>query len=274
MLNIYPKIDIHCHTTDRPLKHTVSSDASLQAIENEATKYNVQRTLLLATYFPHRSSGISNYRLRSWIDNWKNNYLHHFLMFGSLDFEHYFYQGFNELEEMARRETISGIKIYAGYQKIDPSKLQEVMKLASTFKLPVMFHTGDCTHMSNTYADVEEFDYLVEQYEYTNFIYSHMCNPKIDKIIERVKRYKNVYTDISGLLHSGRDDHELPEHVASVRRFYDSCGIDQLMWGTDFPVQTHEHAIYLAEQALHNHANPEELVHFYHATAARILKLQ
>lgn len=50
-------------------------------------KYEIEKTVLLATYFPHKESSISNFRLYDWIRDNKR-----FLMFGSLDFDHFFYQ--------------------------------------------------------------------------------------------------------------------------------------------------------------------------------------
>ena len=108
------KIDIHCHTTKRKLKDMIIEDASLDVLMNEMYKHDIEKTVVLATYFPHKQSGISNFRLANWIYNNPK-----FVMFGSLDFEHYFYQGYNELEEMADKKMIKGIKIYTGYQEIN-----------------------------------------------------------------------------------------------------------------------------------------------------------
>lgn len=268
------KIDVHCHTTNRPVLHTVSKDASLNFIAGEMKKYVIVKTLVLATYFPRKGTGISNFRLRNWMDsrNQDHNALDRFIMFGSLDFEHYFKQGFNELEEMAERKMIKGVKIYAGYQKLDLEKLSShILPLCQQYGLPIMFHTGDCTGMSGVYADVEEFDFLVEKFPNVSFMYSHLCNPNIQKIMDRVNRYKNVYTDMSGLIHSVHDAHEMPLAIENVKRFYGTCGINQLMFGSDFPVQTHADSIHIAEQALHETASKEELQKFYYSTANKIL---
>lgn len=274
---VYPKIDIHCHTTNRPLLHTVQPDASLDFIAQEMKKHTILYTLLLATYFPLKGTGITNFRMRNWVDarNQDRHISERFIMFGSLDFEYYFYQGFSELQEMAEKKMIRGVKIYAGYQNIATSNLKMVLKdICQKYNLPVMFHTGDCTGTGGIYAGVEEYDELIEAFSDIPFLFSHMANPMVDKVIERVKRYRNVYTDMSGLMHSGPDDHEMPVHIESVKRFYNECGIDRLMFGTDFPVQTHDHSVYIAEEALsQTGCNAQELRQFYYGNAARILKL-
>src|SRR3989338_6912632 len=92
---VLPTIDIHCHTTNRPLPETIDQSATIDTIVQKMNQYNISRTCLIASYFPHKQSGISNYRLAHWINNDPR-----FALFGSLDFEHYFYQGYNELEEL------------------------------------------------------------------------------------------------------------------------------------------------------------------------------
>ena len=95
------KIDMHCHTSPREIEGIIPKSATIAQITAEMKKHEIERTVLLATYFPHKGSGISNFRLHDWIEGNKK-----FLMFGSLDFEHYFYQGYNELEEMCLPDQI------------------------------------------------------------------------------------------------------------------------------------------------------------------------
>ena len=79
--------------------------ATLDAIAAKMKEHGIEKTVVLATYFPHKTSGISNYRLLHWISKRDE-----FMMFGSLDFEHYFYQGVNELNELAEERLIRGEK--------------------------------------------------------------------------------------------------------------------------------------------------------------------
>ena len=93
------------------LKDTVSSDASVNFIEKKMKENNIEKTLLYASYFPNKGTGISNYRLYNWIKDKPN-----FNMIGSLDFSYYGLQGYNELKEL--KGIIKGIKIYTGYQRV------------------------------------------------------------------------------------------------------------------------------------------------------------
>src|SRR3989338_9190309 len=133
------KIDIHCHTTHRDLRNRGMSLATIPALTAEMDRHDVSLTVLLATYFPQSGSGISNFRLLDWI-----HVNPRFRMFGSLDMQHYFYQGYNELEELAAQKKIAGIKFYTGYQEIDlaSSRFRDLVNLAHLHRLPLMFHTG------------------------------------------------------------------------------------------------------------------------------------
>ena len=63
------KIDIHAHITNRPVEGIVYKDATIKTLEQEMIKYDVEKAVLLATYFPHRGTGVSNFRMLDWIKN-------------------------------------------------------------------------------------------------------------------------------------------------------------------------------------------------------------
>ena len=195
------KIDIHCHTSNRKILATVSSSADINFISKKMLEHNVEKTVLLATYFPHKGSGITNFRLHNWIDSFttsvKNN---KFLMFGSLDFEVYYRQGLNELTEMIERNLISGIKFYTCYQNIDlkNSKLRDVLILADINSLPVMFHTGLSYSSMRKYGkptiatqvNASSLEHLVKDFPSVNFIFSHMSKPFLMKLCMHVNILK------------------------------------------------------------------------------------
>jgi predicted TIM-barrel fold metal-dependent hydrolase len=264
-----PKIDIHCHTTNRPVANAPAAD--LTSIVGHMNGHNITKTVLLATYFPKRGSGISNFRMLNWIENHEHS--SRFIMFGSLDFEHYFFQGVNELTELADRKLIAGIKIYSGYQNIKAGKLESVVKIAQQYKLPVMFHTGDCIYSDNVYSDVTKYEPLLSKYADVNFVYTHLCNPAVEQLLLLVKRYPNLYTDISGLIHSAHDRHEIPAMINNIKRYHAAHGCSQLLFGTDFPIQTHQDTVDMADKALGGVASDEELDLFCFKNAAKLLGL-
>ncbi len=269
------KIDIHCHTTNRPVEKVLPKDSTLETIAKEMQKHSIEKTVLLATYFPHRGSGISNFRLLEWIQN-HNKKENVFLMFGSLDFEHYFYQGYNELEELGERNLISGIKIYTCYQHIDfkSDEFKKVIELSQKNKWPIMHHLG-YTH-TRTQKDSckvmpNELEFMAENEQ--PIIASHLAKPMSNKLIEVVKRNKTIYADMSGLISSYDEKNEMPESIENIKKFLGECGPEKLLFGTDFPIQTHEDSIFMIETAMKNYADGDKNK-VYYGNASRLLGLK
>lgn len=73
-----------------------------------------------------------------------------------------------------------------------------------------------------------------------------------------LKRNANLYVDLSGLLDSKWDADYRDACVQHVRHFADTCGPEKLLFGTDFPVQTHADTIYFVEEALRGYAEVEK----------------
>jgi predicted TIM-barrel fold metal-dependent hydrolase len=271
------KIDIHAHTTNRMLKATMKPYATLDVLRKEMRKWDVEKTVLLATYFPHRGSGVSNYRLLSWMNDDKR-----FMMFGSLDFEHYFYQGYNELNELAARDMMKGIKVYTCYQEIDlkGDKLKKVLQVAREYKLPLMFHTGYSysamrtlgRHSISKMISAKTLERVAKENSDLTFIFSHMSKPFFKDMEKVAKENENVYTDMSGLIASRHDRDEIPQGVSAVRSFVENVGSNKLLFGTDFPVQTHEDSVYFVEEGMKGFKEKEKQEVYYN-NARRILRI-
>lgn len=270
------KIEIHCHTTNRRVHGVLPESCTLETIAKEMEKYEIEKTVLLATYFPHRGSGISNYRLLDWCRGKSQ-----FYFFGSLDFEHYFYQGLNELEELAERKLMQGIKIYTCYQEIDlhSKKFSKIVELAKGYSLPMMFHCGNSYSTQRKYGRstitekpvrASDIEFLARENQDINIIVSHLSKPFIEDVISTVKNNSNIYSDMSGLIDSKFDRDEIPSSVEMIKRFLGECGPGKLLFGTDFPVQTHEDSIYFVEESM-KYFSEEEKKDVYYNSARRLL---
>lgn len=271
------KIDIHCHTTKRKVIGAVPESADLDTIKNEMKKYDIEKTILLATYFPHRGSGTSNFRLLHWIRDKPE-----FLMFGSLDFEHYFWQGINELNELAESNLIKGVKLYTAYQKIDlhSDKMKKIVDLANHYALNLAFHTGHSYTTMRKYGGFSAYDaikpmdleFIAEENPDINIVMCHLAKPFVDDLITVVNRNHNIYADSSGLLHSRFDRDKIPRAIEDIRRFVDACGPKKLLFGTDFSMQTHEDSVYFIEEAMKSYSRKDKRDVYYN-NAKIMLKL-
>ena len=272
------KIDVHCHTSNRPINDVVDGNATVDHIKSLMEKHDIEQTVFLATYFPHKGSGISNYRLLEWVKNKKDYWSEGFKLFGSLDFEYYFYQGINELEELASERYIHGIKIYTCYQNIDilSDKMNMVLEIAYKHHLPVMFHTGYSYSSWRKYNKVtvatpysaKPLSVLARQWPDIQFIFSHLSKPFFHEVIIACQKYPNINTDISGIIDSKYDEQEINICVEEIKMFLNNCSHKQLLFGTDFPVQTHEHSIRFIEESISDKKIKEDV---YYNNAKRIL---
>ncbi len=270
------KIDIHCHTSNRKISNVIGGDATLDTLEKYAKKYDIEKTIVLATYFPHKTSGITNFRLLNWIQDRKK-----FDMFASLDFEHYFFQGYNEIEELSQRGEIKGIKIYTCYQDIDlcGDKFSKIAQLAKDHDLPMMFHCGFSYASMRKYGkrsvakmvNANDIAQIAEKNPDVTFIGSHMSKPFFDDMISAVKMNLNMYTDMSGLIDSKFNRDEIPDCVENIKKFLGECGPKRLLFGTDFPVQTHEDSVYFIEESM-THYSSQDREDVYYNNSARLLK--
>ena len=287
------KIDIHCHTTNRRIPDVAPLSASLSAIRSEMKRYNVEKTVVLATYFPHRTSGITNFRLLNWIQEANQGEIknqgesdpHHdgpFLMFGSLDFAHYFFQGLSELEELAEKKLMHGIKIYTCYQDIDirGDPIKDIASLANRFFLPLMFHCGYAHGRNDVGKEIaitdsvkpSHLEWIAEEYPHLPIVISHLADPSTEDLITVVNRHNNVFSDMSGLINSRYEFDESPEFVEKVkalsveqiRRFANECGPRKLLFGTDFPIQTHKDSIAFVEEGMKGFEEPDKSLVYYH----------
>ncbi|MBU1975497.1 MAG: amidohydrolase [Nanoarchaeota archaeon] len=268
------KMDIHCHTTNRKVKDTLPPSADLDHILEQMEIHNVERTVLLATYFPHKASGVSNYRMVHWVRQ-TNRRAHPdtFHIFGSLDFEHYLHQGMNELNELAEEGNIQGVKIYTGYQHIDlrSMEFQQVADIAETHELPMAFHCGYSYSSMRKYGTpaiagmvkARDLEFVAQRYEKTPIIACHLCKPFTDDLIEVMKRNPNLYTDMSGLIDSKFDRADIPRAVEDIRKVLHEVGPTRLLFGTDFPVQTHEDSVYFIETAMRDFSDYEKSQVYY-----------
>ena len=264
------------------LPKILSTDAALpescnvEYVQDKMKEHDIEMSVVLASYFPHKTSGISNFRLYNWVRDKPE-----FKMFGSLDFENYFFQGMNELTELGQMDVLSGIKIYTGYQNIDlnGNKMQEVIKLAKKQNVPMAFHCGYSHSALRKYGkpaitdlvSPKDLENLARENPEINFLACHMAKPYFEDTVKITQRTKNIYTDMSGLLHSGPESDELEEVTQEVKKYLELAGPSKLMFGTDFPVQTHEDSIYIIENAM-KYFDERDKQDVYYNNARRFLK--
>ena len=76
---------------------------------------------------------------------------------------------------------------------------------------------------------------------------------------------------MSGLLSSKYEENSIPELCSKIKLFYNDFGADKFLFGTDFPVQTHEHSVKLIiEDSIGDVASQEDLNKIFRGNALKI----
>lgn len=283
-------IDIHAHTTNKELWNLHVKTASLSVLEELMEEHGIEKTVLMATYFPFKKSGIHNPYLFTRIKGNKK-----FLMFGSLDAMNDLEGGVRELESMAEEGVIVGIKLYPGYQDFRAEKLFSVYELAEKYSLPVAFHSGElhgccpkddhgtrekrCGRICwieklGDLARPGELARAAKKFPRVNFIFAHLSNPFFDELREAMKECPNIYTDISGQYVTGSKE-DTPEYkqeiIGEIKKFLAlENGIDRLLFATDFPIQSHADSIALVKALGLTHDEEQKI---FFENAKKLLKL-
>jgi len=263
------KIDIHAHNSNHKLWGLHTESATISDLEKEAKKHAIKKIFLMATYFPYKKSGLKNEVL---LDRIKGNNL--FGMFASLDAGSDVSAAVVVLRKFAQGKLIAGLKLYPGYQKFSLSdkKINPVYELAEEFDLPIAIHVGELHHCCpkekrekrktrcGDICPIDTFAYLarpreaesaIRNHPNVNFVLAHLGNPYFNEVRDLMKKYPNVYTDMSGQFISASHE-DTPEYreelkIEMLKFFQIENAIDRFMFASDFPIQSYKDSIELVE---------------------------
>jgi len=248
--------------------HTI--DASLPAIEHACEKHNITRAFVIATYFPYKGTGVPNDQMLARIDGNQR-----FALIGSLDVMNRFDEGLIELESLARKCKIVGVKLFAGYQSfhVSDQKMFSLYALCEHYHLPITIHGGELHHCcprdrrergdlkcQNSFCWIDRntdlshpgtFARAIRLFPDVNFVIAHLANPYFDELRQLMTDFPNVYTDTSGQFLSGTEEAtpEYKQQIMNELRAFLALpkGEDRLMFGSDFPIQSFKDTIELVD---------------------------
>jgi predicted TIM-barrel fold metal-dependent hydrolase len=150
---------------------------------------------------------------------------------------------------------VKGFKIRLGYVPVyaDDQVFQPLYDFAESEELPVMFHTGDTALQNGSlkHAHPLTLDALASNRSNLKIVICHFGNPWIMDAAELVYKHRNVYADISGLFtgggkYSAKYLDSLVKRVSEA--IYYAGDADKILFGTDYPVETHQDAVGFTER--------------------------
>lgn len=267
-------IDFHVHTSKKTLRDLHVTSATMDDLRALAKRHNIDKMVLLATYFPlKRRGGTNNKQL---IEEVNGDPL--FLPFGSLNVENNVADGVAELADLAQTGQISGIKLYPGYQNFAPEdpKVFPVYELAQSYNLPVIIHTGllhECCKKQERESGIYNCGYgycplfterlslarpksligALKMFPRVKFVLAHLAKPYHKELRDVMRRFRNTFTDISGQFNSGASyatekfiDNVVREANLFIKEVPD--GEDRFLFASDFPIQSYADTFSLIER--------------------------
>ncbi|MFC1697282.1 amidohydrolase family protein [Nanoarchaeota archaeon] len=266
-------IDFHTHLSKYDQRGPIKS-ARAKDLLRYMEKYNVEKAVVLASYFPHhkyKKNGMTNDDLLKRVSG-KDR----LIPFGSLNMEE-FSKGGYDLERMIVDKEIYGVKLYPGYQHFYPDDLKEFgmfYQLCEHQNVPVLLHSGSSNGKGSLlkYSMPILLDEVALEFPKLKIVIAHMGNPFFDQTKELVHRHDNVYTDLSGLFFSGRKsiEKQIEYYRPKLLDFIDYVNaVDKILYGSDFPVETMEDSIAIVK-SLGLTKKEEEKV--FYKNAERLLK--
>jgi len=147
---------------------------------------------------------------------------------------------------------VKGFKIWLGYRRVyaRDEVFSPLYDYAEEHGLPVLFHTGDTASSTGSLAHAHPLtlDEVANKREGLKIVVCHLGNPWILDTSELLYKHRNVFADISGLMVGGGG--YAREYMLMLARriseaVYFAGGAEKVIFGTDYPVETHENGLSL-----------------------------
>jgi predicted TIM-barrel fold metal-dependent hydrolase len=156
------------------------------------------------------------------------------------------------VEATLKAGKVKALKAYLGYLHHGPDSpgYRPYYELARTYRLPVVFHTGDTysTTAKLRYAHPSLIDDVAVDHPEVRFVMAHFGNPWLTDASAVVYKNPNVWADLSGLIVGEKslfDGHfqakhyveEIADVILDVRKAMRYVGKpDRFLFGSDWPL--------------------------------------
>ncbi|HDX9612666.1 hypothetical protein COF80_25735 [Bacillus toyonensis] len=184
------------------------------------------------------------------------------------------------LEQELTNYNLHGYKLAFGYLGISPNDpgWYPLYEDAEERSLPVLVHMGftPIKQASLRYCHPMLLNDVLIKFPNLNIIIAHMGWPWINDTLSLLKKYKNVYTDLSIV-----SFYQPIDEMCNIFQMAKEQGvINKLIWGTDYPMCTMEESIdrfkiikkRLEEQGAH--ITEEEWDQIFYKNAEKLLQLK
>ncbi|MGC8977285.1 MAG: amidohydrolase family protein [Candidatus Ratteibacteria bacterium] len=219
-----PIIDIHCHMGLFYGSHMPYSEPDIMAKRMEIS--GVKMIIFCHHYslfYPEKGNIYNIEAVRKYPENFKA------------------YCGINpnypetikkDLETFDRyRDIYVGFKLLPDYHRVclSDDRYKDVFEFADKNKLIVLTHTWG----GSVYDGEEEVEKILKKFKNLTLILGHSLHGEWEKAIEFVKKYENVYLELTAVI----------DERGIIEKFVAEIGSDRILFGTDFPWFNHHYYI-------------------------------
>jgi uncharacterized protein len=167
----------------------------------------------------------------------------------------------------SHRGFVKGFKVWLGYRRVfaRDAVFGPLYDYAEEHELPVLFHTGDTANSRGSLAHAHPLtlDEVANEREGLRMVVCHMGNPWIADTAELIYKHPNVFADISGLVVGGGGYSKEYARMLALRiseAVYYAGGAEKIVFGTDYPVETHESGLSLVSMLKVTQADKERIL--------------
>jgi predicted TIM-barrel fold metal-dependent hydrolase len=151
-------------------------------------------------------------------------------------------------EAQLKQSKVKALKAYLGYLHHGPDSpgYAPYYRLAATYRLPVIFHTGDTysTTAKVRFAHPLLVDEVAVDHPGVRFVLAHLGNPWLTDAAEVVYKNDNVWADLSGLLVGDEAFFRAGANQDAIRQVAEGVGKalrysekpDRFLFGSDWPL--------------------------------------
>jgi predicted TIM-barrel fold metal-dependent hydrolase len=248
-------IDVHVHVTNAKLPGIIAEHPLLDGpepplaslLKSEMDRAGITQILAMGRLEAPRSDplGIAGIRrLISFVPG-----LH---AIGAIDPTRNSPAHFRAVESVLKEGAVKALKIYLGYIHLPPDSpsYAPYYELAATYKIPVVFHTGDpySRKAKVRFAHPLLVDDVAVDNPDVRFVLAHFGNPWLIDAAEVVYKNDNVWADLSGLIIGDEALFEghfaarkpVPEITSAIPQVRDAIRYtgrpDRFLYGSDWPL--------------------------------------
>jgi hypothetical protein len=197
---------------------------------------------------------------------------------GTLDMIAYSKKDLQFLEQLLKAKTISGIKLYPGYQHIYPTDTRcfPIYALCEKYSVPVIFHSGDTLSMPGRVAKVKyshplHLDEVATDHPKLTIIMAHLGNPWFVDAAEVLYKNPNVYADISGLVVGASLKTSYGRLMKQrIEELMAYASPQKLLYGSDWPLTSMKPYIEFAKSLTMSRGDREMV---FYKNAARLFQI-